>query len=289
VQSYWRSEVVSRKAAQMAHAGAEGELDGPGQQDRSGEGGGPVGQIEPDAHGGQHDPAGLLSEVSRLRREARSNRHAYWFPLVIFGLLTCASVPFYVLPAPRQGIVVLRGPRLFAFGGPGPGWQGYLAYYWLAAILAGLALTWQWYRRRGRRAGLVTSARGYVIAGAVLVLLTLGLSLMPAGMPLLPGDLIIRGTFPFVIIALGLWVLARAERSWGLLAIAAVYTAAALVASLYDIENVLFRLGWNPYQTGGFAERLTTLPNVLLPALILLVAGGGAFLAQRRRRWQTAP
>jgi hypothetical protein len=90
-----------------------------------------------------------------------------------------------------------------------------------------------------------------------------------------------RGTFPLVIIAAGLWALAWAERSRALAVIAAVYTAAALLASLYNVENVLFRLGWNP---SGQEWRLTSLPNVLLPALVLLVAGTGAFAAQRRPR-----
>jgi hypothetical protein len=98
---------------------------------------------------------------------------------------------------------------------------------------------------------------------------------------LLPGDLTIRGTFPFVIIAVGLWVLAWAERSRALAVIAAVYTGTAVLATLYDVENVLFRLGWNP-SPGEW--RFTSLPNVLLPALVLLVAGAGAFLVQRHRR-----
>jgi len=41
----------------------------------------------------------------------------------------------------------------------------------------------------------------------------------------------------------------------------------------------VFRLGWNP--RGTFAWQLTALPNVLLPAVILLVAGCSAFLVQR--------
>ena len=78
-----------------------------------------------------------------------------------------------------------------------------------------------------------------------------------------------------------MWVLAWAERSRALTLIAAVYTATALLASLYDIENVLFRLGWNP---AGNDWALTSLPNVLLPALVLLAAGAGAFAVQRRHR-----
>ena len=100
-------------------------------------------------------------------------------------------------------------------------------------------------------------------------------------MGVLPGDLIIRGTLPFLIIAAGLWTLARAERSRALLAVAAIYTGTALLASLYNIENVLFRLGWNP-SPGQW--QLTSLPNVLLPALVLLAAGTAAFVVQRRTR-----
>jgi hypothetical protein len=95
-----------------------------------------------------------------------------------------------------------------------------------------------------------------------------------------PGDLIIRGTFPFVIIAIGLWVLTWAERSGGLAVIAAIFTASALVSALYNVENVVFRLGWNP---SGWQWRLTSLPNVLLPALVLLIAGAGALWFQRHR------
>ncbi len=33
-------------------------------------------------------PEEILSDLDRLRRQARTARHAYWFPLVLFGLLT---------------------------------------------------------------------------------------------------------------------------------------------------------------------------------------------------------
>jgi hypothetical protein len=261
----------------------------------SGPGGG-----NPDDEAEVTEAATLLSDVRRLRRQTRTARHAYWLPLVLFGLLTCASVPFYIQPAAtcpapavRPGQHALQvthvacqsartagpsGPYLPGFGGfLRQGWQGFLAFYWLAAIAAGLILTYLWYRRRGRRVGLVTPARGFLITGVVASLLLLVLA--TAG--LLPGDLTLRGTVPFLIIAAGLWTLARAERSRALLAVAALYTGTALLASLYNIENVLFRLGWNPARDQW---RLTSLPNVLLPALVLLAAGIAAFVAQRRTR-----
>jgi len=143
---------------------------------------------------------------------------------------------------------------------------------------------------------LQTPARGYLVTGTAVTVLALvipplshvrspgWLSWLHSLDVLWPGDLVIRGTFPFVIIAIGLWVLAWAERSIALALIAAVYTASALVASLYDVENMLFRLGWNP---SGSQVRLESLPNVLLPALVLLAAGACAFAVQWRERTTT--
>ncbi len=104
------------------------------------------------AEPGGHEPdaataATLLGGVRRLRRQARSVRHAYWFPLVLFGLLTGASVPFYFQPvtsiAARPWLIRLARPRLPESGGFVPaGWHGFLVIYWLAAIAAGLAATY---------------------------------------------------------------------------------------------------------------------------------------------------
>ena len=242
----------------------------------------------------------LLQEMQVLRSRARNARHAYWFPLVLFGVLTCASVPFYIHPGVPSGYATEAGQpgsQLPVLGGfPGALVQRYLGYYWLAALLAGLLLTLLWYRRNARRVGLQTPARGYVITVAVLTVLALAvpplsqlrsphlLSWLQHLQMLWPGDLVVRGTFPFIIIAAGLWALSWAERSRALAGIAAIYTGTALLASLYDIEDLLFRLGWNP--ASGQWD-LTSLPNVLLPALVLLAAGAGAFAAQRQRRTVT--
>jgi hypothetical protein len=257
-----------------------------------------TGSADGQEHGapGPGDPAAgdaaLLREMKALRRRARATRHAYWFPLILFGALTCASAPFYIQPdASATQVSLSGGPELPILGGsPGFLTQRYLGYYWLAALLVGLLATLLWYRWNARRVGLATPARGYVVTVAVLTALALiipPLSRMrsPHWLQYLrvlwPGDLTIRGTFPFVILAVGLWVLARAERSRALAVIAAVYTGTAVLVSLYDVENVLFRLGWNP-SPGEW--RLTSLPNVLLPALVLLAAGAGAFAVQWRRR-----
>jgi hypothetical protein len=236
----------------------------------------PQGPDEP-GNGGGETSASWLSEVTRLRDGARSARHAYWLPLVLFGLVIGASAPFYLGPTPsRRGTVAFSGAILPWFGGQ-IGGQSVVLIYWLLAIGAGLYVTTLWYRRHGRRVGLMTPARGFVIAGVIVGVLVL---VLPAAQAL-PGDLVVRGTLPFLIIAAALWVLSRAERSPALAVVAAIFTASALLASLYNIENLLFRLGWSPT---GAQWSLTTLPNILLPALVLLVSGAGAYLVQRRHR-----
>ena len=268
----------------------------PGQADGE-EHGAPGAESVDGAAGGD---AALLGEMRALRRRARAARHAYWFPLALFGVLTGASVPFYIQQDAPGAFVGQGGPSLPVLGGyPGIvaqrylGYQWYLGYYWLAALLVGLLATLLWYRWNARRVGLATPARGYVVTVAVLTFLALvapplsqvrsphWLSWLQHLRVLLPGDLMIRGTFPLVIIAAGLWALAWAERSRALAVIVAVYTGTAVLASLYNVENVLFRLGWTPSQSEW---SLTSLPNVLLPCLVLLAAAAGAFAVQRRRR-----
>jgi hypothetical protein len=243
------------------------------------------------AHGAYavETPEQLLGEARKARRLARRTRHAYWFPLVLFGLLTCASIPFYIQRFPTgSGFYGVTGParyfNSYYLGGFGFPTGRYLGYYWLAAMLVGLAATAVWYRLRGDRVGLRTPSRGFVVTGLVLVVLALLIPVLaarggvgPLGF-LMPGDLLTRGTFPLVLIGIGLCVLAWAERSVALTVIAAGYLALSLVASLYDIENLVYRLGWN------LSPAATGLPNVVLPALVLLLSGAGAWMVQRRSR-----
>jgi multisubunit Na+/H+ antiporter MnhB subunit len=85
----------------------------------------------------------------------------------------------------------------------------------------------------------------------------------------------------FLIIAAGLCVLARLERSPGLAVVAALHAGAAVLAAAYNVENLVFRLGWSPR---GDQWRYTDLPNVLLPALVLLVGGAIAAAVPLRKR-----
>jgi hypothetical protein len=255
--------------------------------------GGPAGKAGPAYEAGPAgEPGRLLADLARLRRQARTARHGYWFPLVLFGLLTCGAAPLYAAAAAPHDLssadATGRGPLLLSGSLPG-GDAFYIGWYWAAALVGGYLLTVIWYRRHSRRVGVATPARSYLVVGVVLTVLVLVIPPLTLGVPALAwvwlpfGDVWVRGTLAFLIIAIGLWVLARAERSRALAVIALVYTGAALLSSLYNVENIAFRLGWNPGRS-AFAWQLTALPNVLLPAVILLGAGCAAFLVQRTRR-----
>jgi hypothetical protein len=259
---------------------------------------------EPARHGGAAGSQGehgerlagqvaLLDEMTVLRRQARKARHAYWFPLLAFGLLTAGSVPFYLQPAPLPSTVI--GSSSFAqlwlpgLSGLSGQTQPYLGFYWLAALPVGLVATMLFYRWHAGRVGLQTSARGYLITGAVLFVLAVAVPLVarpPVGhwprllewAAVLEPVEWIRGTYPLVIIGVGLLVLARAERSRALAVIASVFTAVALFSSFYDVENLLYYLGWNVSLT------YSGLPGVVPCAAILLACGAGAGLAALRQR-----
>ena len=267
--------------------------DKPGGQDNTGaDGDRSQGSPSGDATGA--GPSDLLRDLSRLRHRTRVARHGYWFPLVLFGVLGCAAAPLYlaaaasVPPGPGSYQTSNTGPLLLSGMSLGRN-DFFIGWYWTIALVGGYLLTVLWYWRSARRAGVRTPARGYLITGVVLTVLAVVLPLLSRAVPGLfllwgPfGDAWIRGTLAFLIIAVGLWVLARAERSPALAVIALAYTAAALLASLYNIENLLFRLGWNP-AASRFGWDWTVLPGILLPAVVLLVSGIGAFLMQRLRR-----
>ena len=269
-------------------AGEGGQEDSP----RAAAGAGPAGKRgAPAERGPAGEPGRLLADLAQMRRQARAARHAYWFPLILFGLLTCGAAPLYVAAAAPDwtgGFTAGEGPLLLN-GLPSAGNSFYIGWYWAAALVGGYLLTVVWYRWHSRRAGVSTPARGYLITGVVLTVLVLLIPPLITQVRVLSwawlpfGYVWVRGTLAFLIIAAGLWVLARAERSRALAVTALVYTGVALLASLYNVENVLFRMGWNPGRS-VFGWQLTVLPDVLLPAAVLLVAGCGAFLAQRTRR-----
>ncbi|MEE3919186.1 hypothetical protein V2I01_14920 [Micromonospora sp. BRA006-A] len=113
--------------------------------------------------------------MTTLRRQARAARQAYWLPLCSSG---CSS------RRPRRCTSSRRNqPRCAPGPAPCPersrrrlpGESTALGWYWLAALVGGYLAGLTWYRWHGRRAGVQTPTRAYVIAGLAGTLVGLAL------------------------------------------------------------------------------------------------------------------
>ncbi|MDQ3610740.1 MAG: hypothetical protein M4D85_03860 [Actinomycetota bacterium] len=138
--------------------------------------------------------AQTLGEVERLRRQARGDLQAFWFPLVVFGGLTLASA----------GVVLLAGPAA-------------LGLYWACAgPVGGAATGWHYYRRE-RELGLQGPAVPYGVTAAGILL---GCFVV-AGAGSAAGSEAAVVVGPPLVISAGYLVFARLERSLTLAALAA--------------------------------------------------------------------
>ncbi|MEU4739559.1 hypothetical protein AB0G02_03710 [Actinosynnema sp. NPDC023658] len=114
--------------------------------------------------------AHLPGDLAEARRRARSDRHAYAFPLLFFGIASFLSVPLYApsSPAPRLVVRQVEYNPLSVLGAhPEVRHPLLLGLYWLVVLVVGAAATVRWYRGRGARVGIDTSTMGYLGAVAI--------------------------------------------------------------------------------------------------------------------------
>ncbi|MDX5460350.1 MULTISPECIES: hypothetical protein [Micromonospora] len=228
--------------------------------------------------------------MTTLRRQARAARQAYWLPLLLFGVLIAAAAPLYVEsvepPPLRAGS---DGPALTGLGGGFLEKSAALGWYWLVALVGGYLAGLAWYRWHGRRAGVQTPTRAYVVAGIAGTLVGLALPIvleflllntsapLSSGTSWLTGPLLglaNRGMLPHLVIAVGLAVLAHLERSRSLWVVVGLYTV-VLVA-----VNAWFQI--SDLQSGDLT-RFSFMLAAMLPAPILLIGGGLALAAAKKQ------
>ena len=213
----------------------------------------------------------LLAGTSTLRRRARADRHAYWLPLLFFGLAIAGSAPLYV-----EHVEVQQGDLYSTPTDPR------LGSYWTVTLLGGALLTVWWYRRQGRRIGIEGRVGPALVAPTLATIVFLVVSVLPIGFYLWP--LLVRDYTTLLVIAVGLLALGREERSRGLWVTAGLFTAAAVLANTYNVENLAFRLGWDPFVAHPDQLRFEQLPALAVPAAVLVVGGAVAGLRAWRVR-----
>lgn len=224
------------------------------------------------------DPAGALAEVARLRSRTRQDGRGWWFPLLLFGVLVLAATPLYwggqsledsSISDPFAIVLVM------AFGGVFTAQPVAIAVYWLVALVVGFVGSGLWYRRHTQRVGLRRPVLAFVLTGLTVTVALLVLQ----NVPYLNFALFYvswRGTSSIAVISVSLFVLARLERSRGLLLFAVGFLAVAVLVGSYNVENLVMRAGV-PFGDWSMAT------PVLVPGLVLLIGGLAARLAGTRR------
>lgn len=150
------------------------------------------------------NPRGLLNELGAMRKRARADRHGYWLPFLLFGLITLVSTPFYARKMCVESGVdpELVEPKPCAWSSSDMPWLYHWLHpsggqmmtspvfmpaspslavdvYWIVALLCGLLAVVWWYRWRAAQVGVETPTRIYTQVTVFLLALPL------AGVPVL--------------------------------------------------------------------------------------------------------
>src|SRR5262249_32508702 len=178
------------------------------------------------------DPRQLLSGTRELTRQVRRTQRATWFPLLVLAAVTFAAIPFRYSPH-RLGTCAATGLLRGCTAYPPP-----LLVYLPTALGPAHVVIAASHIRRSQARGVGTRVRPYVVAGIILALAMTGSLLWtlyhPLAFALAGPGLFSAGpalhSYSFAI-GLALVVLAWAERSGALLALALGYSAVVLVTS----------------------------------------------------------
>jgi len=116
----------------------------------------------------------VLADLDALRRRTRDDRHAYSFPLFLFGALILLAPLCYLNadPLPDGGEMVEYdlGPFPQFTSASMVRYPYLVGWYWVLATVGGLWLTSWWYRHRARRHGVETDVRVATVAAIAALL-----------------------------------------------------------------------------------------------------------------------
>jgi len=197
------------------------------------------------------DPQRLLSSTRELTQRVRRDQRATWFPLLVFAVLTFASIPVRRYSGHHLDCAAV--PRVCTVYS-----DAEFVYWPVALVLAYVAIA-GFYIRRSRARGVGTRVRPYTIAGIIIAVVLTGVALWEVRNP---------PVHPVGLSGLA-YQLARPAGAIGLALLTLAYLAAVLVP-----------ITFGPLQPGA--------PWYLYPAVVqgsvLLLGGIGFALAQRPLR-----
>jgi len=146
------------------------------------------------------DPAATLRQLDEVRKRTRAAVHPAWFPMLLFGALGLASIPF-------------------GFIGDGAG----SGLFWLVASPAGGYATSRYYRNRAKSVGVGVRGRAYAALGVAIFVFAWVLGMVTQS-----------AAGPMLAVAVGYLAFARLEHSWPVAAVSIVLGVAAVVVAVTD-------------------------------------------------------
>lgn len=204
-----------------------------------------------------------LDSIEEIRGRSFADRPSPAVPLVLLALVVAGALVVALIRAGQVAIVVDAAQPEFALvSGPMPWTDRVRVGYWVVSSMVAYLLALWIARRQGYRRGVWVDRRPLVVAGAVALA---GAVITVIGW-FAPGDLLIRGNVPLLAIAVGIVVWASRERRPGLWTLAAIIVPLTLLANLYNMENVLFRLGVPLFDNADEVANLGTVAVVLFAA-----------------------
>ena len=211
------------------------------------------------------DPQRLLSSTRELTQRVRRDQRATWFPLLVFAVLTFASIPVRRYSGHHLDCAAV--PRVCTV------YSDAAFVYWPVALVLAYVAIAGFYIRRSRARGVGTRVRPYTIAGIIIAVVLTGVALWevdnPPVHPVGLMGLAYQLARPAGAIGLALLVLAWAERNRALLLLTLAYLAAVLVP-----------ITFGPIQP----DAPWYLYPAVFPGSVLLLGGIGFALAQRPPR-----
>jgi hypothetical protein len=207
------------------------------------------------------DPHRLLSNTRELAQRVRRVQRATWFPLLVFAILTFASIPVRRYSGHHLDCVTV--PRVCTV------YSNAEFVYWPIALVLAYVVIATFYIRRSRARGVGTRVRPYAIAGIIVALALTALAFWELRHPPNPTGLSVlayRLASPGAAIGLALLVLAWAERNLALLLLALAYLVVVLVPLTFG--GVQPSPAWYSYPA-------------VFQGSVLLLGGIGFALAQR--------
>lgn len=192
--------------------------------------------------------------MEAAQRRVRADRPTPAIPLLLLALVVLGAIALTFIEANQSGFYI-EDPARVAY------WAVASAVAYLVMVLVA--------RRQGYRRGIWVDRSPLAAAGLLALVIALIVVLGQFAM----GDLLIRGNVPVLALTVGVLVWAYHERRPGLWVIALALIPLSLLANLYDMENLLGRMG-----IPGFAHA-DQVANLGAIAIVLLIGAAGFALA----------